>query len=172
MAREHYAGIDIGGTKISVLITDAKGNILSRSKKKSKAEKGFDAVMDRVEECVKLACEEAGIEKADLVTAGVGAPSPITKDGVAIAAPNMHWKNAPLASALSSRLGVDVFAENDCNIGTYGEYAARYRQDPATADQTLVGLFMGTGLGAGLVLNQKLVTGDNSMGAEVGHMTI
>ena len=104
MADELYAGIDIGGTKISVLITDAEGNVRGRSKKKSKPERGFEAVMGRAADCVHEACDAAGIDLDDLVAAGVGAPSPILPDGTAIAAPNMGWENAPLATTLKKHL--------------------------------------------------------------------
>lgn len=168
MAAAYYAGIDIGGTKIYVVITNAKGEVVATARKKSKAERGFAAVMERVSGCVTQACEQVGITPADLVVAGAGAPSPILPSGVAIHAPNMGWKRVPLVKKLSSLLGCPVYAENDCNAGTYGEYCL----GPGRESKFLVGLFMGTGLGGGIVLDGKLISGCNYMGAELGHMTI
>ena len=168
MTEQLFAGIDIGGTKISVLITDGGGRVLGRAKKKSKPERGFRGVMDRAASTVAEACDAAGISIDDLKAAGVGAPSPILPDGTAIHATNMGWRNVPLTTSLAERLSMPVYAENDCNAGTFGEYTLGKKQRHGT----LVGLFMGTGLGGGVVIDGKLITGDNSMAAEIGHMTI
>ncbi len=168
MARSYYAGIDIGGTKIYVVITDSKGAIIASARKKSKAERGFATVMERVHSCVSEACDMIGIATADITVAGVGAPSPILPNGVAVSAANMGWRKVPLVGKLSSLLGCPVYAENDCNAGTYGEYCL----GPGKDAKLLVGLFMGTGLGGGIVVDGKLTSGVNFMGAELGHMTI
>lgn len=168
MTEQLFAGIDIGGTKISVLITDASGNVLGRGKKKSKPERGFFEVMGRAADTVRDACDDAGVPQDRLIAAGVGAPSPILPDGTAITATNMGWENVPLTKTLQEKLDLPVFAENDCNAGTFGEFALGKKRKQGT----LIGLFMGTGLGGGMVLDGKLVTGDNSMAAEIGHMTV
>jgi glucokinase len=168
LTEQLFAGIDIGGTKISVLITDGGGQVLGRAKKKSKPERGFRGVMDRTAATVAEACDAAGVSIDNLKAAGVGAPSPILPDGTAIHATNMGWRNVPLAASLTERLSMPVFAENDCNAGTYGEYSLGKKQHAGT----LIGLFMGTGLGGGMVMDGKLINGDNSMAAEIGHMTV
>ena len=114
------------------------------------------------------AATEANVEIDALRVIGVGAPSPILRDGTAIAAPNMGWKNEPLTKTLRAALKVPVFAENDCNVGTFGEFALATKKKSGT----VIGLFMGTGLGGGMVRNGEIITGDNSMAAEVGHMTV
>ncbi len=168
MADQYFAGIDIGGTKISVLVTDEKAKILGRAKKKSKAEKGGEQVIERAVELVEEACEEAGIRVEQLSTIGVGAPSPILPDGTAVAATNMGWKNFPLTNLLEKKLKRPVFAENDCNVGTYGEYELGKHRSA----KTLLGLFVGTGLGGGLIKDGQLLAGENHMAAEFGHTTV
>lgn len=168
MSSANFAGIDIGGTKISVLITDENAKVLGRAKKKSRPEKGVNTVLERAAETAREACEDAGVELASLKAIGVGAPSPILPDGTAIAAPNLGWKDVPLTKTLNRALARPVFAENDCNVGTFGEFAVGGHSKA----KTLIGLFMGTGLGGGIVKEGKLITGENFMAAEVGHMTI
>lgn len=168
LAEELFAGIDIGGTKIAVVVTDGQGKVLGRGRKKSKPERGFRGVMERVATCVEEACDDANVSLSSVRAAGVGAPSPILPDGTAVAATNMGWKDVPLAKTLAARLDMPVFAENDCNAGTFGEYVLA----PKKRTGTLVGLFMGTGLGGGLVMDGRLITGDNLMAAEMGHMTV
>lgn len=168
MASRLFAGIDIGGTKISVVISDEDGRVLGRGRRKSKPERGFDGVMARVAETVEQACLEAGVARTSLEAAGVGAPSPILPDGTALSAVNMGWSNVPLTQSLRERLGVPTFAENDCNVGAFGEYAfAKPRRKG-----TLIGLFMGTGLGGGVVQGGNILRGDNSLAGEIGHMTM
>ncbi len=168
MAERYFAGVDIGGTKISVLVTDEKGKILGRTKKKSKAEKGGEQVIERASEMVAVACAEAKITVEQLAAVGVGAPSPILPDGTAVEATNMGWKNFPLTRLLEKQLKRPVFAENDCNVGTYGEHELGGH----SSAKTLIGLFVGTGLGGGLIKDGQLIAGENHMAAEIGHMTI
>jgi glucokinase len=160
------AGVDIGGTKISVVIADESGHVLGRGRRKSKPERGFAGVMARVQETVDEACMNAGVLRSALSAVGVGAPSPILPDGTAVSAVNMGWTNVPLTEALSELLGIPTFAENDCNVGTFGEYTLAGRKG------TLVGLFMGTGLGGGVVKDGVILSGDHFLAGEIGHMTI
>lgn len=168
MAQVYFAGMDIGGTKISVLITDDRGRIKGRAKKKSRVERGVDAVLERATATVHEACADAQVSVEHLVAVGVGAPSPILPDGTAIAAPNMGWKNLALTKRLRALLSRPVYAENDCNVGTFGEFS----MGGHSSAKTLIGLFMGTGLGGGVVKDGQIITGENSMASEVGHMTI
>ena len=162
------AGVDIGGTKLYAIIADGRGKVHGRARKKVGGDHGFDSVVQRVDKLVRKACREAGLELAQLAAVGVGAPSPILPDGTAVRAPNLGWQSVPLTPALSQALGRPVFAENDCNAGTLGEYTF----GAGRGARTLVGLFMGTGLGGGVVLDGRVVTGDNHQAAELGHMIV
>lgn len=164
----YYAGIDIGGTKILTVITDAGGTILGSKKKKTRPEGGFDGVMDRVAECFNDALLDAGVEKTALTGVGVGAPSAITADGIAVHAPNLDWHDLPLQAALQERLGLAVYPENDCNVGTLGEFTF----GGGKGAETLVGFFMGTGLGGGVIYKGEMVRGKCRLAGEVGHLVV
>jgi glucokinase len=168
MDSSYFAGIDIGGTKISTLITDGEGKILGRAKKKSRSQKRQESVLERATSCCQEACEDAGIKIETLKAIGVGAPSPILPDGTAVEATNLGWKDVPITKILSDALRRPVYAENDCNVGTFGEYALGGHGN----SKLIIGLFMGTGLGGGIVKDGKILVGENSMASEVGHMTI
>ncbi|MFW5856949.1 MAG: ROK family protein [Planctomycetota bacterium] len=164
-----YAGIDIGGTKIYAVVTDAAGKVIGSGRKKTKAELGFEKVVKRAGKALKKACEEAGVAQKDLHAVGVGAPSPILPDGTAVAAPNMPgWDHVPLVPALRDELGVAVHAENDVNAGALGEHAL----GAGRGAETLVGFFMGTGLGGGIIHRGELLRGVNRMAAELGHAIV
>ncbi len=167
MATKLYAGVDVGGTKIAVVIADTKGRVLGRAKRKSRAERGFEAVMKRVGKTVREACEDADVPLDALRAVGAGVPSPV-RDGVAVAAPNMGWADVPLVSALRAELGRPVFAENDCNAGALGEHAL----GAGRGAESLVALFVGTGLGGGFVHRGELVAGVNGLAGEWGHVKV
>ncbi len=165
---ELLGGVDIGATKLHAVVARPDGTVLARARKKAKGKKGFDVVMERVEACLEKACRKAGISRDELAAVGVGAPSPIRPDGTMVNAPNLGWTDAPLAPALASRLGKPVAAENDCNLGTLGEYTFGARAGAGS----LTGLFVGTGLGGGIVLDGELVRGRNHLAAELGHVIV
>jgi glucokinase len=165
---ELLGAVDIGGTKLHAIIATPEGSVLARARRKAKAKKGFAKVIERVVACLEKACDKAGVRIADLSAIGVGAPSPIRPDGTAVNAPNMGWRDAPLVAALSDALGKPVVAENDCNLGTLGEYS----YGAGRGAKSLVGLFMGTGLGGGIVLDGKMVRGTGHLAAEIGHMIV
>ncbi|HPA46024.1 MAG TPA: ROK family protein, partial [bacterium] len=140
-------GIDLGGTKILAAVVDPNGTILSRSKRKTKSEKGPADVLERMAACVRDAVQAAGLQMSDIASAGVGAPGPLDPiRGIIIDTPNLKFVDVHLKDELESRISVPVFVDNDVNVGTYGEFvygAARGVQD-------VVGLFVGTGLGGGV----------------------
>ena len=162
-----YAGVDIGGTKLYAVITGARGKILGTARCKTGG-KGFKKVMARINGLVQDACSEAGVVPGKLRAVGVGAPSPVLPDGTAVRAPNLGWEMVPLVSTLERNLKLPVFATNDCNAGTLGEHVFGAGQQAST----LVGLFMGTGLGGGVIINGQILDGVNHQAAELGHMIV
>ncbi len=163
-----FAGIDIGGTKLYTLITNAEGRILGKGRKKTKPERGFDEIMGRVAETLQEACEAAGVKTSELACIGVGCPGPVMKDGSVVFAPNLGWRNVPLSKTLAKITGCRVFAENDVNAGTFGEYML----GAGKGAKTLIGLFPGTGLGGGIILDGRIIRGENRMAAEIGHFIV
>ena len=103
-----------------------------------------------------------------LAGVGAGVPSAISADGIAVNAPNLKWENVPVVKALRKHIPVPVAAENDCNMGTLGEYAF----GAGKGAKSLVGFFMGTGLGGGLIRNGELLRGENRLAAELGHIVV
>jgi glucokinase len=162
------AGVDIGGTKLHVIVARADGTVLSRARSKLKGETAFVPVMKRVVACLEKACAGADVRLRDLGAVGVGAPSAVRADGVAVNAPNMGWRNVPVARKLASLTRRPVVVGNDCDVGTLGEYVF----GAGRGSESLVGLFVGTGLGGGIVHHGQLISGENHLAAELGHMIV
>ena len=162
-----YAGVDIGGTKLYAIVTSGKGKILGRARCKTGG-KGFKKVMSLVRDLLLDACQNAGVTLGKLRAVGVGAPSPVLPDGTAVRAPNLGWEMVPLTARLERALGLPVFAANDCNAGTLGEYVFGAGKEASV----LIGLFMGTGLGGGIIMEDRIVEGVNHQAAELGHAIV
>ncbi|MCX7805565.1 MAG: ROK family protein, partial [Planctomycetota bacterium] len=153
---------------LHAVVATPDGTILGRARKKTKAELGIEAVIGRVADVLAEACGEAGVETCAARAVGVAVPAPVRRDGSVVFAANLGWRDVPVAAMLSQRLGLMVFAENDCNLGALAEY----RFGAGRNSRMLVALFMGTGLGGGIVHDGKLWSGANNMAAEVGHMIV
>jgi glucokinase len=159
-------GIDLGGTNLQVGVVDSSNAIIGRSKRKTKAEKGPQFVLDRIAQAVHEACEEAGCTPADLSAIGIGAPGAIDfATGTVLEAPNLRWNDVPLAAELSTRCaGVRVLVNNDVNVAIYGEN----RLGAGKNAENVLGVWCGTGVGGGLILGGKLYHGGFGTAGEIG----
>ncbi len=163
------AGVDLGGTSISVGIVDGDGRIRGRHKRKTKATMGRDAVLDRIAEAVERACEDAKCGQSDVGAVGIGAPSAIdVEEGIIINAGNLGWKDVPLRAILEKRFGKRVIVDNDVNAAAWGE--ARAGAARSWAD--ILAVWVGTGIGGGLVLGGELWRGSFHTAGEIGQMVL
>jgi glucokinase len=162
--------MDLGGTKILAGIVDAEGRLLAEAKRATKASEGPDAVIRRMAQAARKAARQAGIDWSAIAGVGIGAPGPIDPEsGMVYNPPNLPgWDEVALGPHLSEALGVPVYLENDVNLGTLGEYALGAGRD--TKD--MVGIFVGTGIGGGLILDGELRSGFRHAAGEIGHMII
>ncbi len=169
-AREYFLGVDLGGTKILTGVFDAKLDLKGTAKVSTKANRGVDAVIGRIARCVKEAVDECDLSLAQIRGIGIGAPGAVDTDtGRVIFAPNLpDWKDIPLKKALEKELEVPVFLGNDCNVCTLGVYEKEFKSKP----KSLIGIFVGTGIGGGLIVNGALYCGHNLTAGEIGHMVI
>jgi glucokinase len=163
-------GADLGGTKILAGVVDGAGNILGTAKRTTKPTLGVEKVIDRLVRTITEAVAAANMELGEMRAVCSGSPGPLDPDqGIVIHAPNLTgWENVPLASELSARLGLPACIENDVNLGTWGESA----HGAGRGVKNLVGIFVGTGIGGGIMLDGRLLLGWRRAAGEVGHMTM
>jgi glucokinase len=163
-------GIDLGGTHMQFGVADPAGRVLGRSSAKTQAEDGAGPVIDRMAEGVRDACRAAGTAIESIRAVGIGAPAPIDSTrGLVTYAPNLGWRRVPLADELGSRLGgVRVFVDNDVNAAAYGEFIA----GAGKGGGDLLAVWIGTGVGGGLVLGGKVHRGACFSGGEIGQMIL
>ncbi len=170
MGQTYRIGLDVGGTKVLGAIFDEERNIVHRLKKKS-TEQGAEA--ENVEQVIVSVVEEmlasSGIPLKQIAAVASSIPGVIDQaSGVVLFTPNLPWRNYDIRKAMEKRFGVPFFIGNDVNLGVLGEY----RFGTARGYQNVVGLFVGTGVGGGLILDGKLFTGHRFKAAELGHMVV
>ena len=166
----YYIGVDLGGTNIAAGIVDEKGNLLRKASIPTGAEREADEVIkDMAGLCRKL-IDEQGITVDDVEYAGVATPGTADHDnGIVVYANNLRFLNYPLADKLKEFLGVKkVLIENDANAAAKGEAACGAAKGYANS----VMITLGTGLGGGIIIDNKIYSGFNYAGAELGHMVI
>lgn len=162
-------GVDVGGTNITAGLIDPKNKVVAREKTDTKAGDGTEKVIDRIADCVKSVVKDSDYSKGDLGAVGLGLPGAVESEtGLVLEAVNLRWTNVPLAELLGRTLDVPVIVDNDVNVGTWGEYRAGAGEGAAG----LLGIFVGTGIGGGLVLDGKLYTGAFGSAGEIGHSLI
>src|SRR6516162_3055561 len=167
---EYVIGVDLGGTKILAGLFDHSLENLGTAKVSTKSQRGVDAVIERIDRCVRDAVDEADLSLKQIAGIGIGAPGAVYfSNGSVIFAPNMEgWKDVALKKELEKHLGVPVFVENDANIAVLGVHVVELKAKP----KSVVGIFVGTGIGGGLVVNGELYSGFNHTAGEIGHMVI
>lgn len=162
-------GIDLGGTKIAMGLVDDSGSVIGRKRSPTLRDRGYREIKDGLIVLVRELLEEYAVPLSRVSLIGVAAAGQI--DGVTqdvLFAPNLGWTKAPLKDDIESALGVRVCVENDVNAATYGEW----RFGSTDRVDNLVGIFVGTGIGGGLILGGKIYRGSSNVGGELGHMTL
>ncbi len=165
----YVVGVDFGGTKILAGVFDDKFECRGRARVSTKADRSADEVIGRIARCVREAVDECDLDLKQIQAIGIGAPGAVDSDsGRVIFAPNLGWNDVPLKKELEKQIDVPVWLENDCNVCTLGVYEVELKAKP----RELIGIFLGTGIGGGLILEGKLYSGFNRTAGEIGHMVL
>ena len=164
----YYIGIDIGGTNIACGIVDDNYEIVARSKVKTNAPRPYAEILEDIKQSVRLACEELGVRPSDAASIGIGCPGTCNSDGVVEYSNNLGFVNVPLRSDIESEFGVSTYLDNDANAAAFGEYLA----GAAKGAKNAVAITLGTGVGAGIIIDGKIYSGSNCAGGEIGHTVL
>ena len=163
-------GIDVGGTKMQAAVVTARGMVLGEARRPTPGTAPAAEVIAELAGVMRDAAGEAGVEVPSLQGVGVGWPGPADEAGGRVARA-VHVRGIdsdfPFAEALGAELGVPAFVGNDVNVATNAEYVFGAMKEY----RSILGVFWGTGVGGGIILNGKPWTGRGSA-AEVGHMVV
>jgi glucokinase len=169
--KTYALGIDLGGTKTLAAVIDiTNGEVIASARKRTRAEKGQEFVSQRTIELAQAALSAANLpENAPIVAVGVGAAGQIDrKAGVVVDAPNLGVKDMRLGDILGQQFGKQVGVGNDVEVAALGEYI----YGSGNGFNNFVCVFVGTGIGSGIVQNGRMYTGLTGTAGEVGHMII
>jgi glucokinase len=160
-----WVGFDLGGTKMLACVLDADYQVLATARKTTNGSDGQVRGRKKILNAIHEAIAESGLDPAGLQGIGIGCPGLVNPDkGILINAPNLGWHNMGLAGILKTAFKVPVAVLNDVDAGTYGEY----QLGAGKGARSLLGVFPGTGLGAGFVYDGRLIMGRNVSAMELG----
>lgn len=163
-------GVDLGGTNIVVGIIDENNKIVAKASRKTLAPRAAELIFDDMAEAVKEAMSQIHITNDDVISVGVGTPGSVNKSEELIEfANNLGFDNVPSYKLLRERLGLQkVYFDNDANCAALGEAVAGCGKGV----QNFIMITLGTGVGSGIIVNGKLVTGVNYAAGEMGHTVL
>ena len=163
-------GIDLGGTKISAAVIDDDFNILAKSSCKTNAQRESDLLTKDIADLCRSVADKIGLTLSDVESIGIGCPGAIDNiKGTVEYSCNLPYVSYPLRQKLSQMSGVDkIYIDNDANAAALGEAVAGAAKGTASS----VMITLGTGVGGGIIINNKIVSGINGAGGELGHMVI
>ena len=163
---ENTIGVDVGGTKIAAGVVDAEGHILERLRVPTPA--GVEEIDARIAEVVTALLAQSG-QAAAQTAVGVAAAGFVDQNRTTVRfAPNIAWREHPLAASVGDRVGLPVVVENDANAAAWAEF--RFGAGAGVSDVVLI--TVGTGIGGGIVLDGNLVRGSFGIAAELGHIRV
>jgi glucokinase len=170
MSRGIFAGVDIGGTKTAIVLSSKPPTVLKRVMFPTLPAKGPKRAIDQIMASVHESLSSQCLGVNDLIAVGVSCGGPLDPlAGVIQSPPNLlSWKEVPIKALLEREFGVKTFLENDANAGALAEH----QFGAGRGVNNLVFLTMGTGLGAGLILNGQLYRGSTHAAGEIGHVRL
>ena len=168
--RRLVGGLDLGGTKIQAVVLDGRHSVVAEAKQPTPSNGGPEGVVDALAATLREVSEAAGVETSELAGVGVGSPGAIDgRNGVVSGAKNLPGEGAqiPIGASLGELTGAPAYVDNDVTVGVYAEYAL----GAAQRSKSLLGVWWGTGVGGGLVLDGKKWEGRGAAG-ELGHVVV
>ena len=160
-------GIDLGGTAVKAGLFTEEGQLLSKTEFPTVRENGRTGLLSDIASHVWTMVLEQGVPLSDCA-AGIGVPGPVEEDGYTEAIPNLGIRDCYMGRELSALLDIPVRILNDANAAALGEYWT----GAGRGSRSMICVTLGTGVGAGIVLNGKIVGGAHGLGGELGHVFV
>ena len=160
-------GVDVGGTTVKVGLFESTGELLRKWEVPTRKEENGKYILSDVAASVREVLKEENISLDDVIGAGIGVPGPVKKDGYVEVCVNLGWKDRYPARELSDLLdGLPAQCGNDANVAALGEMW----KGGGEGYSDIVMITLGTGVGGGIILNEKILTGKHGLAGEIGHI--
>ena len=161
-------GVDIGGTTVKMGLFEETGKILDKWEIVTRIEDEGKAILPDIAASILEKTQAHGLEKSEILGIGAGVPAPVTAEGVVNGSANLGWNYKEVKRELEELTGMDALIGNDANVAALGEMWKGGGQ----GHKDLVAVTLGTGVGGGIIINGKVVTGCNGSGGEIGHIHV
>jgi glucokinase len=164
-----FVGFDLGGTKMLAVLFDDELKPLDELKLKTPGTNDGNEIKNLVIQTIRELLKKNEVQDAELRAIGVAVPGAVDMDkGIVLDTPNIGFRDYPLKSHLTKEFSCKVVLENDVNAGVFGEFEL----GACKGYKNIVGIFPGTGIGGGIIIDQKLYRGSRGSAGELGHMRV
>lgn len=164
--KKYVFGVDIGGTTVKLGLFDVEGNVLDKWEIPTRTQDNGTLILPDVADSIREKMQQ--MDNDSVIGVGVGVPGPVDNDGVVHRAVNLGWGTFSVKDTLEGLLNMPVMAGNDANVAALGEMW----MGGGRGCKDLVVATLGTGLGGGIIINGKMLTGATGAGGEIGHIHI
>ncbi|MDD3403766.1 MAG: ROK family glucokinase [Hespellia sp.] len=164
--KQYAFGVDIGGTTIKMGLFTTTGDLLEKWEIVTRTEDGGKYILEDIAKAVEGKLAEKEISKLDVEGIGMGVPGPVGDDGTVYQCVNLGWGVFNVEIELKGMTGMKVKAGNDANVAALGELW----QGGGKGYKNMVMITLGTGVGGGVIMNEKIISGSTGAGGEIGHM--
>ncbi|NBI27691.1 ROK family glucokinase [Chengkuizengella marina] len=168
MSEQVYIGVDLGGTTVKVGICDSKGKLIQTHEGPTESEGGYEQVTDNITTYVKKIVEESTYSWENVHGIGAGIAGFVDKKGLVKRAANLGWENVHVKHILEEKIGKPVIVNNDANVAALGEVWSGAGEGVSD----VICYTLGTGVGGGIIIENKIHQGFNGMAGEIGHMSV
>lgn len=165
---KYVFGVDIGGTTVKIGLFSVEGELLDKWEITTRTDEGGKHILSDIAESVEDKMTEKLIDKADVAGIGMGVPGPVKEDGTVLRCVNLGWGVFNVAEEMEKIIGLPVKAGNDANMAALGEMW----QGGGKGYKDIVMVTLGTGVGGGIILGGKMLSGVNGAGGEIGHIQV
>ena len=165
---KYIFGVDLGGTTVKMGLFNESGEVLDKWEIKTVKENNGAQILPDIAASIKAKVCEKNINKDDVIGVGIGAPGPIDDNGNIFGAPNLGWGTFNVSETLSNLTGFKVKTGNDANVAALGEMW----MGGGKGYKSIVMVTLGTGVGGGVIIDEKIVAGAKGAGGEIGHILV
>lgn len=161
-------GVDVGGTTVKLGLFTGEGELISKWEIPTRTENGGENILPDIAASIDEKLAESGIDKKEVTGCGIGVPGPVDSAGVVRRAVNLGWDFFNLEEKATQLFGMHVYGGNDANVAALGEAW----KGAAAGYSTSVMVTLGTGIGGGVIINGRIMTGVTGAGGEIGHIHV
>ena len=165
---KYVFGVDLGGTTVKLGLFTTDGEVLDKWEIKTDTSNNGSKILPDIADTILNKIKEKNIEKSEVEGVGIGVPGPVDENGVVNKAANLGWGVFNLEEEFSNLTGLKVKGANDANVAALGEMW----KGAARGYKNIVMVTLGTGIGGGVIVDGKIVTGSTGAGGEIGHIHV